>query len=64
MAQVEFVHVIFTIFSQWKVEIVRHEGENEQEAKNRLAAIILDSSPKLTLQIIRSQDVELRWVAR
>ncbi|TGO16355.1 hypothetical protein BTUL_0029g00460 [Botrytis tulipae] len=42
----------------------KQEGETEQDAKNRLAAMVLDTLPKLALQINRPQDVELRWATR
>ena len=64
MAQVEFVSVIREIFSQWRVEVVQRAGETAAAARKRLAAVVADSSPKLTLQVNRPQDVVLRWVKR
>ncbi|KAG4030675.1 hypothetical protein MFRU_011g01330 [Monilinia fructicola] len=64
MSQVEFVGVLYEIFRNWRVEIVRREGETEEDARRRLAEILQDSSPKLTLQVNRPQDVVFRYVAR
>lgn len=64
MSEVEFVGVLFEIFRKWKVEIVRGEGESKEDARARLKGILDDSSPKLTLQVNRPQDVVFKWVAR
>jgi hypothetical protein len=64
MAQVEFVAVIQAIFSKWRVEIVQKAGETKEAAREKLMDIVADSSPKLTLQIDRPQDVALRWMKR
>ncbi|KAF7869848.1 hypothetical protein EAF04_004632 [Stromatinia cepivora] len=64
MSQVEFVGVLYEIFRKWKVEIVRRDGETEEDARRRLMEILEDSSPKLTLQVNRPQDVVFRYVAR
>jgi len=64
MAQVEFVAVIRAIFSQWKVEVMERKGESQEDARKRLARTVADSSPKLTMQMVRPQDAVLRWVKR
>ncbi|QSZ28553.1 hypothetical protein DSL72_003051 [Monilinia vaccinii-corymbosi] len=64
MSQVEFVGVLYVIFRNWKIEIVRREGETDEGARKRLMGILEDSSPKLTLQVNRPQDVLFRWVDR
>jgi cytochrome P450 len=64
MAQVEFVAVIQAMFSKWKVEVAQKAGETKDAARERLAEIVADSSPKLTLQVNRPQDVALRWTKR
>ncbi|TGO40413.1 hypothetical protein BHYA_0037g00120 [Botrytis hyacinthi] len=47
-----------------QVEFRSKRARLNRMQKNRLAAVVFDSSPKLTLQINRPQDVEMRWVAR
>jgi len=64
MAQVEFVAVMRAIFSQWKVEVAERDGETQEDARKRLARTVADSSPKLTIQMVRPQDAVLRWVKR
>jgi hypothetical protein len=58
------VAVIQTIFSKWRVEVVQKAGETKEAAREKLMDIVADSSPKLTLQIDRPQDVALRWMKR
>ncbi|ESZ97706.1 cytochrome P450 [Sclerotinia borealis F-4128] len=64
MSQVEFVGVLYEIFRKWKVQIVRRNGETQEDARRRLVGILEDSSPKLTLQVNRPQDVVFDWVLR
>ncbi|KAJ9615390.1 hypothetical protein H2200_001465 [Cladophialophora chaetospira] len=64
MAQVEFVTVFMTIFGRYRCEAVRRQGESDEEVKSRIEAIMKDSAPKLTLQMTRNRDLQLRWVER
>ena len=64
MSQVEFVSVFMTIFGRYRCEIVRLEGESEEEATKRMKAVMKNSGPKLTLQMVRNQDMKVRWVKR
>lgn len=46
------------------MEIVRRDAETEEDARKRLMEILEDSSPKLTLQVNRPQDVVFKYVRR
>ncbi|KAF5871634.1 putative cytochrome p450 monooxygenase protein [Botrytis fragariae] len=59
-AGLRFCLIFKTAHVEFKLEIVRQEGETEQDARDGMAAMGLGSSPKSTLQINRPQDVELR----
>ena len=64
MAEVEFVAVLATIFSSWKMSAVVEENETVEMAQARLEAVMADSQPRVTLQVNRPQDVKLRWERR
>ncbi|KAF2097735.1 cytochrome P450 [Rhizodiscina lignyota] len=64
MAQVEFTSVVYSVFSKYRVEPVLKEGESEGDARKRLAAVMDDSQPKLTLQMNRPRDAVLKWTKR
>ncbi|WYZ37721.1 hypothetical protein EsH8_II_001227 [Colletotrichum jinshuiense] len=64
MSQVEFVTVFATLFRRCRVEPVARPGESAEGAKQRLRDLIQDSQPRLTLQMNRPGEVNLRWVRR
>ena len=73
MSQVEFVSVFMSIFSKYKVELVRKEvddgkggkrKETMEEARVRVDGLMADSQSRLTLQMNRPREVELRFVER
>ena len=64
MAQVEFVSVFFAIVRSFTVEAALKTGENEGQARQRLANVLLDSQPRVTLQMNKPRDVLLRFVKR
>lgn len=64
MAQVEFVSVMRAIFTAWRVEAVPYDNESMEAARQRLATVIADSSPRLTMQMNKPKDVVLRWIKR
>jgi cytochrome P450 len=64
MAQTEFLCVIYTIFSTYRVEPALEAGESLEEGRARIKAIIDDSQPKLTLQMNRPTDLKLNWIRR
>ena len=64
MSQVEFVSVMATIFKYYTVEPIVEKGETLDMAKEKLAGVMADSQPRLTLQVNRPQDVKLRWTKR
>jgi len=64
MSQVEFVAIMWEVFREWRVEVVRREGETAKAARERLAALVADSSMKLTVGMNRPQDAVLRFVKR
>lgn len=64
MAQTEFLSVIYTIFSKYRAEPALEEGESLDHGRSRMAAVIEDSQPRLTLQMNRPDDLKLKWVLR
>jgi cytochrome P450 len=65
MSQVEFVSVFMTIFGRYRCEAIKvREGETKEEIRERLAKVMEESQPKLTLQMMRNQDLKVRWVKR
>lgn len=64
MAQTEFLSVIYTIFSEYRAEPALKAGESLEQGLSRMAAIVADSQPKLTLQMNRPNDLKLKWVRR
>lgn len=64
MSQVEFVSVFCEIIRDWRVEAVEDAGESQEQARERLKAVILDSAPRITLQMNRPRDAVLRFVKR
>ena len=63
MAEVEFVAVMVTVFSRYKVSPVIEQGETFEGARRRLEAVMYDSQPRTTLQMNRPKDVKLKWEA-
>ncbi|OAP63844.1 hypothetical protein AYL99_03071 [Fonsecaea erecta] len=65
MSQVEFVSVFMTIFAHYRCEAVPvHPDETPDHVRHRCEAVMADSQPKLTLQMVRNQDLKLRWMER
>jgi len=64
MAEVEFVAVMMTIFSSYKVTPVIEPGETIDVAREKLKGVMADSQPQVTLQMNRPRDVKLRWERR
>lgn len=64
MAQVEFLAVIYTLFSEYRVEPALMARETPNVARERLRRVLLDSQPRLTLQMNRAKDMTLKWVSR
>lgn len=64
-SQVEFVSVFMALFAEHRVEAVKeHQSETAREIEQRFESIMLDSAPKLTLQMKRNHELKLRWIAR
>lgn len=64
MSQVEFVAVIATIFKRYTVAPVLEKGETVEAARERLRGVMLDSQPRLTLQMNKPHEVKLKWSRR
>jgi cytochrome P450 len=64
MSQVEFVSVFATVFRRYRVEVVRRDGEGIEEMKRRVRGIMADSQSRLTLQMNRPKEIEVRFVKR
>jgi len=64
MSQVEFVSVFCEIVRGWRVEAQEEAGESQEQARERLKGVMLDSAPHMTLQMNRPKDAVLRFVKR
>ncbi|KIW22830.1 uncharacterized protein PV07_11088 [Cladophialophora immunda] len=65
MSQVEFVSVFMTVFGRFRCEAVKvRPDETRDEIRRRFEAVMADSQPKLTLQMVRNRDLKLRWIER
>lgn len=64
-SQVEFVAVLATLFGKWRVRPKVLEGESEMEAKKRVMDYVVDSEPKITVQLKKNAgSVGLVWEKR
>ncbi|EMR85189.1 putative cytochrome p450 protein [Botrytis cinerea BcDW1] len=63
-SQVEFVAAMAGLFHRHRVEIVKEDGENQEEAEKRVKALLDDSAMVLLLQLMKSEKVGLRWVRK
>lgn len=64
MAQVEFLSVIWRVFKDYQVFATQLGGESLEQAERRLRNVVLDSGPRLTLQMKKPQDAVMTWVKR
>ena len=64
MAQTEFLSVIWTVFSDYRAEPALGEGETLEMGRKRLASVIEDSMPTLTLRMNKPEELKLKWVRR
>lgn len=64
MSQVEFCTVFMTIFRKYRVEVALEEGETAEMGHERVRKTIRDSFPRLTMQMNRPKQVQLRFVKR
>lgn len=64
MAQVEFLSVLWTIFSAYRVEISLNDGETIEQGKRRILGVVNDSTPRITLQMNKPEGVTLKWSKR
>ncbi|KAF2750887.1 cytochrome P450 monooxygenase-like protein [Sporormia fimetaria CBS 119925] len=60
-AQVEHVGVMVSMFRQHRVEPVREEGENQEDARRRVKEAVADTGMRLLLQMLHPEKVALRW---
>lgn len=63
-SQVEFVAAMEGLFHRHRVEIVKEDGENQEEAEKRVKALLDDSAMVLLLQLMKPEKVGLRWVRK
>ena len=64
-SQVEFVAVLATLFGKWTVRPKVLEGESGMEAKKRVMDYVVDSEPKITVQLKKkARSVGLVWERR
>ncbi|OAQ58893.1 cytochrome P450 monooxygenase [Pochonia chlamydosporia 170] len=64
MSQVEFVTVIATLFQACTVDPVIPSGGTIEQAREGLVQLMMDSQPRLTLQMNKPEDVFLKWSRR
>jgi cytochrome P450 len=64
MAQVEFLSVIWTIFKEYRVCATQLDGVNLEQAQHRLRDIVLQSEPRVTLQMKKPEDAVMTWSRR
>lgn len=64
MAQVEFLCVVWTVFSTYRVEPSLKDGETMEQGKERIQDVVNDSSPRITLQMNKPTGVTLKWSRR
>jgi len=64
MAQVEFVAVMTTFFRKCRIEPVVQSGETLEQARDNLMQIAEDSSQKVSMQMNKPEQVNLRWHRR
>lgn len=62
--QVEFVAIMATLFREYRVEPVPHEGESMESARARTLAAVKDSGMVLLLQMLRPERIGVRWVKK
>lgn len=64
MAQVEFVAAMWEILSTWKVEVQTIGKETEEEARKRTVELMVQSQPKVALQLRNPEEALLRFIRR
>jgi cytochrome P450 len=64
MAQVEFLSVIWTIFKDYRVSAAMLGGESLAAAQKRLRGVMMNSEPRITLQMMKPRDAIMRWEKR
>lgn len=65
MSQVEFVGVFMSIFGVYRCEPVKiGDDESDDQVKARFEAVMQDSQLKVTLQMMRNQDLKIKWTKR
>jgi len=77
MAQVEFIAVFLMLFRRYRLEVVKLEGETDEEVNQRLDGMMRNSISKLTLEMnvygMSEEDrgkeregrgIGLRWIKR
>ncbi|KAL6719196.1 hypothetical protein ACLMJK_003433 [Lecanora helva] len=62
--QVEFVAVVATLFKNHRVQVVPNHGESEECARARAMATVKDSAMVLLLQMVKPEQIGLRWVTK
>jgi cytochrome P450 len=63
-AQVEFVAVMITLLSKYRIQVLPEAGETSEQARKRVYETVEDSRLKLTLQMRNPGSVCLRLVRR
>lgn len=62
--QVEFVAVMITLFREHRVEVVPYEHESAESARARALAAVKDSGMILLLQMLKPEQIGVRWVRK
>ena len=62
MAQVEFVATLATLFRSSTCEPLQADQKTDEEQRKRLEYLMMNSIPKLTLQMRDPKEVKLKWI--
>ncbi|KAL2408265.1 Cytochrome P450 monooxygenase ORF6 [Exophiala dermatitidis] len=64
-SQVEFTRVIFGLFADGtRVEVVKHEGETDEDARIRVLDVVKNAKIEVTLKMTDAERISLKWIKR
>lgn len=64
-SQVEFAGIMVELLREWRVEVVRREGESEEDARERVGKSLRDEKYfNVSAHLKRPEDCAVRFVRR
>ena len=63
-SQVEFVAIVAHIMSEYRVEMLRADGESEEGARSRLMGVLEGKYFNISTHLKRPEDAGVRFVRR